>query len=185
MKKVIYCFLILMLIVQCNSNNKTENQEFPDQISELIQLEEKIQSIQNNIKKKSKKNKMGADLYNNATQFIQNNPDHDQIERVYILAARGAEACEKYDNAINYYFQAQRKFPESNKAPEYLKSRAVILDFVLNRKKEAILAHEELIELYPDHPLAIDSKNYLDRNLTDLPTSISSEELEKILKNKD
>ncbi|GEM_PF-5371659 len=185
MKKVIYsCFLIL-IIVQCSNTNKVESKNNSGEIDQMLVLEKKILSIQNNVQKKNEKLILGEELYSAATHFILNNPEHDQIESVYILAARGAEISEKYDNAINYYFQAQRKFPKSPKAAEYLKSRAIILDFVLNRKKAAILAHEELIELYPDHPLAKDSKYYLERNLTDLPASISSEELEKILKNKD
>jgi tetratricopeptide (TPR) repeat protein len=172
-------------MVQCSNTNKVESTNNSGQIDQMLVLEKKILSIQNNVKKKNEKLMLGEELYSSATQFILNNPNHEQIESVYVLAARGAEISEKYDNAINYYFQAQRKFPESSKAAEYLKSRAIILDFILKRKKQAILAHEELIDLYPNHPLAIDSKEYLERNLTDLPDTISSQELEKILENKD
>jgi len=185
MRNVFFYFIVVTMFIHCKSSVNDENNSTNSQVEKMIQLESKIYSLQSDIKKNNEKLKLGGELYKIATNFINDYPEDDKIERVYLLAARGAEANGNYDNAINYYYLAQRNFPESSYSPEYLKSRAIILDFKLNRKKEAILAHEELIELYPEHPLAIDSKNYLKKNLIDLPENISSEELEKILKTKD
>ena len=44
----------------------------------------------------------------------------------------------------------------------YLHNRARILDNILMDKNNARLAFEELIELYPNHPLSGNSKVYLD-----------------------
>ena len=81
-------------------------------------------------------------------------------------AALGAEASDRYEDAIVYFFKAQRNFPESVNAPKYLHNRARILEDKIRNKKSARLAYEELIQLYPEHPLSLNSKIYLD-NLFD------------------
>ena len=56
-------------------------------------------------------------------------------------------------------------------------TRARILDNILIDKNNARLAFEELIELYPNHPLSENSKVYLDNVF-----GKSNEEILKILK---
>ena len=56
-------------------------------------------------------------------------------------------------------------------------NRARILDNILMDKNNARLAFEELIELYPNHPLSENSKVYLDNVF-----GKSNEELLNILK---
>jgi TolA-binding protein len=86
------------------------------------------------------------------------------MENEFLLqcAATGSEAAQKYNDASDYFLKAQRKFPESKNAPIYLHNRARILDNILEDKNNAKLAFEELIELYPEHPLSINTQLYLD-----------------------
>ena len=53
----------------------------------------------------------------------------------------------------------------SKRAPIYLFNRARILDDVLNKKDESILAYNELVELYPDDSLSISMKAYVNSTL--------------------
>jgi hypothetical protein len=60
-----------------------------------------------------------------------------------------------------------------------LHNRARILDNILNKKKNARLAFDELIELYPNHALSINAKIYLDNIF-----GKTDEELLNIIKSK-
>ena len=100
-----------------------------------------------------------------------------QLEFLMKCAATGSEAAQKYKDAVDYFLKAQRKFPESENAPVYLHNRARILDNILMDKNNARLAFEELIELYPKHPLSENSKVYLDNVF-----GKSNEEILNILK---
>ena len=56
----------------------------------------------------------------------------------------------------------QKKFPNGENAPVYLHNRARILDDLLNDKNNARLAYEDLISLYPEHPLSKNAVIYLE-----------------------
>ena len=57
----------------------------------------------------------------------------------------------------------ERNFPNSLNAPKYLHNRARILEDKVQNNKAARLAYEELIELYPEHSLSLNSKIYLEK----------------------
>ena len=97
--------------------------------------------------------------------YIVANPSDTLLERVYEMAALGAEIGGQYNDAINYLYLAQRSFPKSNKAPIYLFNRARILDDVLQKKNQSVLAYQELIELYPNDSISISMKDYLSSDL--------------------
>ena len=81
------------------------------------------------------------------------------------MAALGAEIGGLYNDAVNYLYLAQRNFPKSEKASIYLFNRARILDDVLQKKKQSILAYQELIDLYPNDSISISMKAYLESDL--------------------
>ena len=109
--------------------------------------------------------KLGRELYKLSSLKIQDKGlviSDSLKECLYQWAALGAEASEHYNDAITYFHKAQRNFPKSVNAPKYLHNIARIIEDKLHNKKSARLAYEELIELYPNHPLSKNSKIYLE-----------------------
>ena len=171
MKKYLYLSLLL-IFVSCSNDISDETigvSEKVDELSvydELISIENQIFSIADNPKKRIELQKSGRQLYSLSTKYIIDSNKYN-LEHVYELAALGAEVSEKYNDAINYLYQAQRNFPKSDKAAIYLFNRGRILETKLNKTKEAKIAYHELIELYPKDSLAITMKLYLESELID------------------
>jgi len=171
MKNYLYLFLFLLFVSCSNetsdkSNGTLEKEDELSVYDELLALENQIFSIADNPKKIIELQELGKQLYSLSTKYILGANEHN-LEHVYELAALGAEASSKYDDAINYLYQAQRNFPKSDKAAIYLFNRARILESKLNKIKEAKIAYQELIELYPNDSLAITMKLYLESELID------------------
>lgn len=168
--KYIYALIIGALVaIACDNepesiakeNLKTDSLESMSLIANQI--------INNGLdpKLKSQNIKLGKKLYNYSSLKLVNNQLSDSLEEcLFQWAALGAEASDRYEDAIVYFYKAQRSFPESVNAPKYLHNRARILEDKIRNKKSARLAYEELIQLYPEHPLSVNSKIYLD-NLFD------------------
>ena len=138
------------------------------------------QLIKSNPKDLSSIYQLGISIKNQSLNlYVRYHKNFNDEENEFLLqcAATGSEAAQKYKDAVDYFLKAQRKFPESDNAPIYLHNRARILDNILMDKNNARLAFEELIELYPNHPLSENSKVYLDNVF-----GKSNEELLNILK---
>ena len=162
----------------------------PDPIQEIYQLRQELedlreindQLIKSNPKDLSTIYQLGINIKNlSLNLYVRYHKNFTAEENEFLLqcAATGSEAAQKYKDAVDYFLKAQRKFPESDNAPIYLHNRARILDNILLDKNNARLAFEELIELYPDHPLSENSKVYLDNVF-----GKSNEELINILNSK-
>jgi len=171
MKKYLYLSLF-SLLVSCSNDISDETSGVSKKVDELslykdlIAIESQIFSIADNPKKRIELQKAGKQLYSLSTRYIFESNEYN-LEHVYELAALGAEVSEKYNDAINYLYQAQRNFPKSDKASIYLFNRGRILESKLNKTKEAKIAYQELIELYPKDSLAITMKLYLESELID------------------
>lgn len=175
MKNLIYISIIFFCF---SCANKTE--EISSYYQELEGLREiNDQLIKSNPKDKSTIYQLGINIKNQSLNlYVRYHKNFTAEENEFLLqcAATGSEAAQKYKDAVDYFLKAQRKFPESDNAPIYLHNRARILDNILMDKNNARLAFEELIELYPNHPLSENSKVYLDNVF-----GKSNEELLKIL----
>jgi len=171
MKNYLYLFLFLLLVSCSNetsdkSNGTLEKEDELSVYEDLIVIESQIFSIADNPEKSIELQNLGKQLYYLSTKYILGANDQN-LENVYELAALGAEVSGKYDDAINYLYQAQRKFPKSEKAAIYLFNRARILESKLDKIKEAKIAYQELVELYPNDSIAISMKLYLESELID------------------
>ena len=175
MKNLIYISTIFFCF---SCANKSE--EIPSYHQELEGLREiNDQLIKSNPKDKSTIYQLGINIKNQSLNlYVRYHKNFTAEENEFLLqcAATGSEAAQKYKDAVDYFLKAQRKFPESDNAPIYLHNRARILDNILMDKNNARLAFEELIELYPNHPLSENSKVYLNNVF-----GKSNEELLKIL----
>ena len=143
-----------------NSDSVVDNTDF----IALEALEQEIFNLSVN-SNKSKLIKKGQNLLKLSQTYISLHSKEPSLERVYEMAALGAEVSGAYKDAINYLYLAQRNFPDSEKAPIYLFNRARILDDILQKKEQSVLAYNELIELYPNDSLSISMKKYLESDL--------------------
>ena len=176
MKKLIYISIIFFCF-SC-ANNKETIPSYYLELEDLRVINDQL--IKSNPKDLSTIYQLGINIKNQSLNlYVRYHKNFNDEENEFLLqcAATGSEAAKKYKDAIDYFLKAQRKFPESDNAPIYLHNRARILDNILMDKNNARLAFEELIELYPNHPLSENSKVYLDNVF-----GKSNEELLNILK---
>lgn len=164
--KLIISLFFFLVVVSCNNEIKPEIDSKEN--TEYTQLEAIEKSIFKQVlgaKQKHKLTVKGKELLKLSQAYIASHSSDSLLERVYEMAALGAEIGGQYDDAINYLYLAQRNFPKSKKAPIYLFNRARILDDILQKKNQSILAYQELIELYPFDSISISMKNYLNSDL--------------------
>ena len=167
MKKVLFLYVLSLFIIGCgNSEKELKGSSIENTaLNEMLVLETEINKTDITNGNMNLLKQRGKELYNKATVYINNSVNNSDLERVYELAAIGAETAGRYNDAINYFYQAQRKYPDSKKATEYLFNRARILDNILIKKNAARLAYEELMELYPEDSLSQAIKLYLESDL--------------------
>ena len=176
MKRLIY-ISIIFICFSC-ANNKEPIPSYYLELEDLRKINDQL--IKSNPKDLSTIYQLGINIKNQSLNlYVRYHKNFNDEENEFLLqcAATGSEAAQKYKDAVDYFLKAQRKFPESDNAPIYLHNRARILDNILLEKNNAILAFEELIELYPNHPLSENTKVYLDNVF-----GKSDEELLNILK---
>ncbi|MDG2370523.1 MAG: hypothetical protein P8M12_07750 [Flavobacteriales bacterium] len=163
--RFLICMFFLIVLFSCETkNSKSEGFKENTAFNELLAIEKTI--FNDVVVGKSQKiSKKGKDLLMLSQAYIASNPSDTLLERVYEMAALGAEIGGLYNDAVNYLYLAQRNFPESEKASIYLFNRARILDDILQKKKQSILAYQELIELYPNDSISISMKAYLESDL--------------------
>ena len=178
MKNIIF----ILTVVFCFSC-ATKKEKVPNYYQDLQELRDiNDQLIKSNPKEISAIYQLGVNIKNQSLNlYVRYNKNFTPEENEFLLqcAATGSEASQKYKDALDYFLKAQRKFPKSDNAPIYLHNRARILDNILMDKNNARLAFEELIELYPNHPLSENSILYLDNAF-----GKSNEELLNILNSK-
>jgi len=165
MRFIISVFFLIGLL-SCETRNEVSD-SFKDNtaFNELVAIERTIFKEVVDVENSKKISKKGKDLLKLSQAYIASNPSDTLLERVYEMAALGAEIGGLYNDAVNYLYLAQRNFPKSEKASIYLFNRARILDDVLQKKKQSILAYQELIELYPNDSISISMKAYLESDL--------------------
>lgn len=163
--KKLFVVGILFLLIGCNSNENNSNKELSplEQYEKITLLNDSLVNLNPSSEKRmielGRKIKFKSlTLYNNH----QLDFTRDELEFLMKCAATGSEAAQQYQDAANYFSKAQKRFPNAENAPAYLHNKARILDDILNDENNARLAYEDLISLYPDHPLAKNASIYLE-----------------------
>ena len=165
MKKIYIVFIGCLFLNACTINSD-DNINYRNDFDSMSSIASQIIENGLNPKLKSQNIKLGQDLYKMSSMKIADNDlliSDSLKECLYQWAALGAESSGRFNDAINYFYKAQRNFPNSSNAPKYLHNRARILEDKVENNKAARLAYEELIELYPEHTLSLNSKIYLEK----------------------
>lgn len=180
--KKLYYLIIVLFIYGCSSGEVVDApvHTIEEQFTILKSTKEQLMEVP--VAEKNKTLELGRQIQTQAlTLYINHHDEFQPKDQEFLLkcAAIGAEAAKRYNDAVNYFLKAQRNFPKSENAPTYLHNRARILDDILLDKNNARLAYEELIELYPEHPLSQNAVMYLENAF-----GKSNEELLELIKNK-
>ena len=181
MKKLLV-ITTFFVIIGCNTEPSDERKELTSKeyFQELENLNDSLinlKPIHFNLQKE-----LGINVKNKAISLYNNNEfdfNDKEVEFLLSCAAKSSEILKQYKEAQNYFLKLQKKFPNGENAPVYLHNRARILDDILLDKNNARLAYEELIELYPEHPLSQNAVMYLENAF-----GKSNEELLELIKNK-
>ncbi len=165
MRKIILFTFSLLILTSCNEQIAKDDSSLPWSISmkklkESESLLTKINPMNKGvvIKTANQIEKYATDLYLNHKKEM----DTISLEFVLECLAKSAEIQSNYNDAIDFFIDAQKLNPSSEKAPAYLHNVARIFDHVLEDKNMARLSYQKLIKLYPEHPLSKNAKLYLD-----------------------
>ena len=164
MKKLLV-ITTFFVIIGCNTEPSDERKELTSKeyFQELENLNDSLinlKPIHFNLQKE-----LGINVKNKAISLYNNNEsdfNNKEVEFLLSCAAKSSEILKQYEDAQNYFLKLQKKFPNGKNAPVYLHNRARILDDLLNDKNNARLAYEDLISLYPEHPLSKNAVIYLE-----------------------
>ncbi len=155
----------LLFLVACNSKDQKSKQELSprEKFEQLSSLSDSL--INTNPSSLNNKISLGREIKITALKLYNNHQlDFTKVELEFLMkcAANGSEAAQQFKDAANYFSKAQKRFPNSKNSPAYLHNKARILDDILNDKNNARIAYEDLINLYPEHPLSKNASIYLE-----------------------
>jgi tetratricopeptide (TPR) repeat protein len=108
---------------------------------------------------------VGKQLYQLTQDFANKYPNHSKTPPILEVSAKAAEAMGKYDEAINILHKLIYEFPETEETPKYMWNKARVIEEKLEKIPNAKAAYNELINKYPNHPMGIDAKFYVENYL--------------------
>jgi tetratricopeptide (TPR) repeat protein len=108
---------------------------------------------------------VGKQLYQLTQDFANKYPNHSKTPPILEVSAKAAEAMGKYDEAINILHKLIYEFPETEETPKYMWNKARVIEEKLGKIPNAKAAYNELINKYPNHPMGIDAKFYVENYL--------------------
>ena len=80
--------------------------------------------------------------------FVNLHPEHDLADNAIFWLGETFYARKNYQEAIQVYYDAYRKYPKGNKAPDVLLKLGMSLA-TIGEKESACSAYEELISTHP------------------------------------
>lgn len=104
-------------------------------------------------------------LFNASSNFVNNHPNHVKTPAVMEIAAKSSEAMGKPQQAINILQKLVDEFPETDETPKYIANMARVYEEKLGDLEQAKAMYAQLIERFPEDPLALEADNYVNNFL--------------------
>lgn len=175
MRFSINIFVIIVTLISfftsCGTD-ATPTEETPKKVEEVDSPEitaaiEEIKKIDDQLMKASQAEMVpvGKQLYQLTQDFANKYPTHSKTPPVLEVSAKAAEAMGKYDEAVNILHKLIYEFPETDETPKYMWNKARVIEEKMGKIPNAKAAYNELINKYPNHPMGIDAKFYVDNYL--------------------
>ncbi len=160
-----------ILISSCGNNNevvedKNEKVEEVD-TPEITAAIDEIKLVDAQLMKASQADiiPVGKQLYQLTQDFANKYPNHSKTPPILEVSAKAAESMGKYDEAVNILHKLIYEFPETEETPKYMWNKARVIEEKLGKIPNAKAAYNELINKYPNHPMGIDAKFYVENYL--------------------
>lgn len=172
LKSTIYFAVAFSLIMtSCGNEPKTADTEV-QKVEEVDSPEvtaalDEIKKIDDQLLKAAQSEMLpiGKMLYEKTQGFANKYPKHSKTPAVLEVSAKAAEAMGKYDEAVNILHKLIYEFPETDETPKYMWNKARVIEEKLGKIPNAKAAYNELIAKYPNHPMGIDAKFYVENYL--------------------
>lgn len=169
MKIVISSLLLSLAVVSCEATvENTSVEEVAPLSTEDVSAEiEALKKYNNALLEAipSDVHKAGKELYEAANDFVVKHPHHEKTAAILELAAKGAEAMQQYQEAVNILDKLIFEFPETEETPNYMMNKARIIEERIKDVEKAKVAYGELIDRFPDNQMSKDAKLYVDNFL--------------------
>jgi hypothetical protein len=158
-----------MLFISCGAqddNTKVE-ESTPLSTEDVTSEIEQLKKLNNDLHAAVPSATFGAGkmLYHAANEFVVNHPHHEKTPAVLELSAKGAEAMQQYQEAVNILDKLIVEFPATDETPNYMMNKARIIEERMQDIEKAKVAYADLIERFPDNQMSIDAKLYVDNFL--------------------
>jgi tetratricopeptide (TPR) repeat protein len=170
-KIIVFALSSSILISSCgdktevveDKNVKVEEVDTP----EITAAIDEIKLVDAQLMKASQANMIpvGKQLYQLTQDFANKYPNHSKTPPILEVSAKAAEAMGKYDEAVNILHKLIYEFPETEETPKYMWNKARVIEEKMGKIPNAKAAYNELINKYPNHPMGIDAKFYVENYL--------------------
>ena len=155
MKKIMFCFSVLVLLVSCNK--KAADPELRNKyVSKIKELDQVYETAR----------KKGIDFYepgrvlaDSCVSFVNKFPDDTVTPKMlYRLGILYITGLTDYKEGIKYFDLLYEKYPKHRLTPEGLYWSGNIYNFFMKKPEKAREYYEKIIKEYPDHRFAAESK---------------------------
>jgi len=171
-KIILLTFFSSIFISSCSSSEVVDDknvkiEEEKEDSEEIIAKIDEIKKIDDQLMKASQEEMIpvGKHLYQLTQDFANTYPNHSKTPPILEVSAKAAEAMGKYDEAVNILHKLIYEFPETDETPKYMWNKARVIEEKMGKIPNAKAAYTELINKYPNHPMGIDAKFYVENYL--------------------
>ena len=171
MKTIIFSLSIICLsLVACGNsdeNKEGDKKEVAYSKEDVTEEIAKLKELNSNLLAASPSGAFssGKALYHYANEFVIKYPHHEKTAAILELSAKGAEAMQQFQEAVNILDKLITEFPESEETPNYMMNKARIIEERMQKMDEAKAAYADLIARFPESQMAKDAKMYVDNFL--------------------
>jgi TolA-binding protein len=171
-KIILFALFSSIFISSCSNTEVVDdkNVKIEEEKEDSEEITAKIDEIKKNddqLMKASKEDMIpvGKQLYQLTQDFANTYPNHSKTPPILEVSAKAAEAMGKYDEAVNILHKLIYEFPETDETPKYMWNKARVIEEKMGKIPNAKAAYTELINKYPNHPMGIDAKFYVENYL--------------------